>query len=151
MYQPLFILLGPARVDLLEHDRGPRQRHADAASRQPMTVSISRISSSTLYRAIVISIALVLGMAVSGCSRRTAAADDPTRLVMAMSTFSEATFLPWNGSTGRKFYLDTIYEYLAYMDPQTLLPQPGLAERWEMSPDGTTWAHDFDLTYTRVS
>jgi peptide/nickel transport system substrate-binding protein len=56
-----------------------------------------------------------------------------------MSTFSEATFLPWNGSTGRKFYLDTIYEYLLYLDPQTTELRPGLAERWAMSPDGKTF------------
>jgi peptide/nickel transport system substrate-binding protein len=59
-----------------------------------------------------------------------------------MSTFSEATFLPWNGSTGRKFYLDTIYEYLLYLDSDSAELKPGLAERWEMSPDGkvfTLW------------
>jgi peptide/nickel transport system substrate-binding protein len=67
---------------------------------------------------------------------------DPNTLVVAMSTFSEATFLPWNGSTGRKFYLDSIYEYLVYLDPVTGDLQPGLAERWEMSSDGkvfTLW------------
>lgn len=59
-----------------------------------------------------------------------------------MSTFSDGTFLPWNGSTGRKLYLDTIYEYLVYLDPDTLEPEPGLAERWEVSPSGdrvTLW------------
>jgi hypothetical protein len=25
-----------------------------------------------------------------------------------------------------------------------------IAGAWEMSPDGTTWAHDFDLVYTKV-
>jgi peptide/nickel transport system substrate-binding protein len=62
--------------------------------------------------------------------------DPDDRLVVAMSTFSEGTFLPWNGSTGRKFYLDTIFEYLVYLDPLSLEPEPGLAERWESSPDG---------------
>jgi peptide/nickel transport system substrate-binding protein len=59
-----------------------------------------------------------------------------------MSTFSEATFLPWNGSTGRKFYLDTVYEYLVYLDPVSGELRPGLAERWDMSKDGkvfTLW------------
>jgi peptide/nickel transport system substrate-binding protein len=103
-----------------------------------MTALISRNLSTTLHRASVILVTL-LAVSVTSCARRTPAAQDPTRLVVAMSTFSEATFLPWNGSTGRKFYLDTIYEYLAYMDPRTLKPQPGLAERWEMSPDGKTY------------
>jgi len=74
-----------------------------------------------------------------GCARERASAD-PSTLHVAMSTFSEGTFLPWNGSTGRKFYLDTVYEYLAYLDPQTGEPTPGLAERWEMSADGKTWS-----------
>ena len=26
-----------------------------------------------------------------------------------------------------------------------------IAARWEKSPDGTTWQHDFDLTYTKIS
>lgn len=64
---------------------------------------------------------------------------DPDTLVVAMSTFSEGTFLPWNGSTGRKFYLDTIYEYLAYLDTETLEPQPGLALGWDISADGRTF------------
>jgi peptide/nickel transport system substrate-binding protein len=82
-------------------------------------------------------LALVLApLWLAGCARD---AVDPKTLSVAMSTFSEGTFLPWNGSTGRKFYLDTVYEYLAYLDPKTGEPTPGLAERWEMSPDGKTW------------
>lgn len=76
-----------------------------------------------------------------GCSGRVVdSKHDPDTLVVAMSTFSEATFLPWNGSTGRKFYLDTIYEYLTYLDPTTMQLQPGLAERWEMSTDGKVFS-----------
>ena len=79
---------------------------------------------------------LLCVVATTHCTR---AERDPNTLVVAMSTFSEATFLPWNGSTGRKFYLDTIYEYLLYLDPQTAELRPGLAERWEMSADGKTF------------
>jgi len=32
-----------------------------------------------------------------------------------------------------------IYEFLAYADPETAEPQPGLATSWEMSEDGMTW------------
>jgi peptide/nickel transport system substrate-binding protein len=79
-------------------------------------------------------------MLAVGCSAQDAT--DPDTLRVAMSTFSDGTFLPWNGSTGRKLYLDTIYEYLTYLDPDTLEPQPGLAERWVVSPAGdrvTLW------------
>ena len=81
---------------------------------------------------------LVVSMATPGCSGP--AAQDALRV--AMPTFSDGTFLPWNGSTGRKPYLDTIYEYLVYIDPETHELRPGLAERWQVAPDGlsvTLW------------
>jgi peptide/nickel transport system substrate-binding protein len=65
-----------------------------------------------------------------------AQADD---LIIALSTFSEETMTPWNGSGQRKTYLDVVYEYLTYAEPGTLATTPGLAESWEMSPDGKTW------------
>ena len=83
---------------------------------------------------------IVLGIAMlgaAGCAGDRAA-PDASVLRVAMSTFSDGTFLPWNGSTGRKLYLDTIYEYLVYLDPETLEPQPGLAEDWSVSPTGDT-------------
>ena len=87
--------------------------------------------------------ALVLAALVTaGCSARDRDGPDAEALRVAMSTFSDGTFLPWNGSTGRKLYLDTIYEYLVYLDPDTLEPMPGLAERWSVSPSGdevTLW------------
>lgn len=57
-------------------------------------------------------------------------------LVAAMSSLQNETFLPWNGGGNRKFYMDAIYEYLVYIDPDTGALIPGLAERWEMSADG---------------
>ena len=61
-------------------------------------------------------------------------------LVVSMSSLHEETFLPWNGGGPRKYYLDPIYEYLIYLNPETRQPTPGLATRWEMSKDGKTWA-----------
>ena len=60
-------------------------------------------------------------------------------VTIAMSSLHEETFLPWNGGGPRKYYLDPIYEYLVYLDPETRQPTPGLATRWEMSKDGKTW------------
>lgn len=100
------------------------------------TGATARIFAATILRLIAGLLAIVC---LTQCAR---APRDPQTLVVAMSTFSEATFLPWNGSTGRKFYLDTIYEYLLYLDPQTGELTPGLAERWERSADGkvfTLW------------
>jgi len=85
---------------------------------------------------------LALAVLACSCSASNPAGTENDVLRVAMSTFSDGTFLPWNGSTGRKLYLDTIYEYLVYLDPKTLEPEPGLAERWDVSPAGdriTLW------------
>ena len=60
-------------------------------------------------------------------------------LTVALSDLGEETFLPWNGGMGRNSYLFMIYECLAYTDPKTEQMMPGLATKWEMSPDGKTW------------
>ena len=60
-------------------------------------------------------------------------------LTVALSTLAEETFLPWNGGTARHSYLSMIYESLTYIDPKTEQMMPGLATKWEMSPDGKTW------------
>ncbi len=70
----------------------------------------------------------------------TATATAPSgTLRIAMPGFEDETFLPWNGAAGRKFYVDTIYEYLIYLNPGTREPVPGLATSWDMTPDGKTW------------
>lgn len=60
-------------------------------------------------------------------------------LNVALSTFESETFLPWNGGVARQSYLLMIYDVLVYSDPKTDQQLPGLAEKWEMSPDGKTW------------
>ncbi len=60
-------------------------------------------------------------------------------LKVAMPGLEDETFLPWNGAAGRKFYIDTISEYLVYFDPVTRTPVPGLAMSWSNSADGKTW------------
>jgi ABC-type transport system substrate-binding protein len=63
-------------------------------------------------------------------------------LNVALSSFAEDTFLPWNGGVARQTYLGLIYEFLAYADPETAEPQPGLATSWDMSEDGKTWTFE---------
>jgi peptide/nickel transport system substrate-binding protein len=78
----------------------------------------------------------------SAAPKTTAAAGRPSpsgSLKVAMPGFEDETFLPWNGAAGRKFYIDTIYEYLIYLDGVNRVPTPGLATSWNMSPDGKTW------------
>lgn len=72
--------------------------------------------------------------------KQPASKQPPTdNLVVALSTLEAETFLPWNGGGGRSPYLATIYEYLLYSDPKTGEAKPGLATKWEMSPDGKTF------------
>lgn len=57
-------------------------------------------------------------------------------LTVALSTFEAETFLPWNGGVARQSYLLMIYDTLVYTDPKTGALLPGLAEKWDLSPDG---------------
>lgn len=83
--------------------------------------------------------ALLLGvLCISGCGRPTGATADDDTLRVAMASFSDGTFLPWNGSSPRKLYLDSMYEYLVYVDPDTRDLVAGLAEHWATSDDGYT-------------
>jgi peptide/nickel transport system substrate-binding protein len=80
---------------------------------------------------------LALSLCVTGPAK---SAPVPTgTVVIAMSSLHEGTFLPWNGASARKYYLDPIYEYLVYQDPETRQLTPGLATKWLMSKDGRTW------------
>ncbi len=86
-----------------------------------------------------LSCVVVLVFVVSACSNESGSGvDDNDRLVVAMPTLGESTFLPWNGSTGRKLYLDPIYSYLIYIDPESGDLLPGIAQSWEVSEDGKT-------------
>ena len=87
---------------------------------------------------ILIVLILLVSLVWSGCGKKA-----PTdTLIVAMSTFAEETFLPWNGGVARQTYLGLIYEFLAYADPETAEPQPGLATSWDMSADGMTWTFE---------
>lgn len=58
---------------------------------------------------------------------------------VALGNLGEETHLPWNGSGPRFSYLTPIYDFLVYSEPETGRLLPGLATRWEMSPDAKTW------------
>ena len=60
-------------------------------------------------------------------------------LIVGLVCFLEETFLPWNTSSAASSYQFMIYETLTYLDPKTEQFIPGLATKWEMSPDGKTW------------
>ena len=77
-------------------------------------------------------------VAVTMAFPMTTQAQDDNTLVIALPTFSEQTMTPWSGSGQRKTYLDTVYEYLVYLDSEGNT-EPGLAESWTIENDGTKW------------
>ncbi|MEQ9811723.1 MAG: ABC transporter substrate-binding protein [Azospirillaceae bacterium] len=86
-----------------------------------------------------LAMAAAAGLALSLALPASQAQAQEGELVVALPTFSDETMVPWAGSGQRKTYLDLVYEYLVYLDPETGEPLPGLAESWEMSEDGTVW------------
>jgi len=98
------------------------------------------------------------------CSR--SSADDPNTLIINNST--EPQTLDPALEKGQPEYHVTIalFEGLTVYDPKDLSPKPGVAERWELSPDGTVYtfhlrpakwsngdpvtARDFEWSWKRV-
>lgn len=69
----------------------------------------------------------------------TAPAGPSGTLTVALSTFFNDTFLPWRGGGICETYQSLINEGLVYYDPESGDYVPGLATKWEMSPDAKTF------------
>jgi len=93
------------------------------------------VKSIKVVLTVLMALVLLVGMAGGGCAKK-----PPTdSLTVAMTTFETDTFLPWNGGVSRQSYMLMVYECLVYTDTQTGMMMPGLATKWEMSPDGKVW------------
>lgn len=60
-------------------------------------------------------------------------------LTVAYFTLFDETLNPLLAPAAPKAYYDVMYEYLVYPDPDTWKLLPGLATRWQTSPDGRSW------------
>ena len=92
---------------------------------------------SNVARRIALSLLLVF---ISVFAAAQAAAPPPGgTLHVAYATLFDENLNPLHGPAPSKVFYDVMYEYLLYNDPRTLKVEPGLAERWTMSPDGKRW------------
>src|SRR5437667_5217757 len=95
------------------------------------------MSMSHAVRGVVPSLLVIV--LVSGAAAGVEAAQPNGTLTVAYATLFDETLNPLFGAATSKAYFDVIYDYLIYNHPQTLKAEPGLAERWSMSPDGKRW------------
>ena len=91
---------------------------------------------SSVARRIALSLLLVV---VAVFATAHAAPPAGGSLHVAYATLFDENLNPLLGPAPSKVFYDVMYEYLLYNDPQTLRVEPGLAERWTMSPDGKRW------------
>src|SRR4051812_40886035 len=89
---------------------------------------------------------LALGISVlllgAGCAKRATPVEEGTRnQILQLGNLSEPVDLDPHVTTSQQDFnlLLALFEGLAVYDPQTCLPTPGVAERWEVSSDNLTW------------
>lgn len=109
-------------------------------------------------------------LAVTGCSKPESRVEQGNReQILHLGNLSEPTDLDPHVVTSMQNYyvISTLFEGLTGYNPQDATPEPALAERWDISVDGTTYtfhlrpqakwsngdpvtAHDFVRTYRRI-
>lgn len=63
-------------------------------------------------------------------------------LKIGVNTLYTETFHPYRALPARKFYLDTMYDYLVGLDDKMNLdPNSGVAFKWEEAPDHLSWTY----------
>jgi len=113
--------------------------------------------------------AMIVAAALSGVTTSPPAAgaeDDPT-FTIGMTNEVDS-FNPFNGIEAESYEAWALmYDYMISYSPKDMSPQPGLAESWETSENGTRWefrirsgvkwndgqpltAHDIAYTYNRI-
>jgi peptide/nickel transport system substrate-binding protein len=77
----------------------------------------------------------------AGTAGQSVGTDKPTgELRIAMAGIGVMRPIPWQETPFSKGYLTLLYDFLVGANPDgSLSTANGAAEKWEMSPDGTTW------------
>ena len=78
---------------------------------------------------------LLLGLVLAGCVRR----ETPAGLVIINGNEPESLDPAIVTGVSELRITRALFEGLLRLEPQTVRPVPGLAERWEVSPDGATY------------
>ncbi|MGH8070129.1 MAG: ABC transporter substrate-binding protein [Candidatus Entotheonellia bacterium] len=80
-------------------------------------------------------------VAAAGTSGQASGADKPTgELRIAMAGIGVMRPIPWQETVFGKGYMTMLYDWLVGTNPDgSLSAANGVAERWEVSPDGMTW------------
>jgi peptide/nickel transport system substrate-binding protein len=85
-----------------------------------------------------LSLLLILSLLpMGGCAK--GKSEREQTLVVDLTSLGNETWLPNLASYADNYVMESCYEFLCYTKPGTLELEPGLAESWEMSPDGMTW------------
>jgi oligopeptide transport system substrate-binding protein len=101
-----------------------------------------RASSFALFKTLAPVVAGILVVATSGCSRRETMVDAGNReKILHVSNGNEPRGLDPHTAVAieEDHILQGLFEPLVERDPATLQPIPGVAERWDVSPDGKTY------------
>ncbi len=163
---PILVSTGEHRATVLTQ-RFSRTKRLPGRARPRTVTEAGSKGTSTLLRTIA---AVLVALLLSACSHRESPVDRVDREgILHFGNAAEPRDLDPQIITA---YTDalicmSLFEGLVLQDPKTLDPVPGVAERWEMSPDGlvytfhlrdnATWSNgdpitagDFVYSYHRI-
>jgi peptide/nickel transport system substrate-binding protein len=83
---------------------------------------------------------LTLSLVTRDAAAQTAASKPTGELRLAMAGIGNMRPVPWLETAFGKGYMTLLYDFLVGANPDgSLSAENGVAEKWEMSPDGRTW------------
>jgi ABC-type transport system substrate-binding protein len=101
----------------------------------------SGLTALVVPLALVAMLTCVPALGTAGSSGQSPGSDRPSgELRLAMAGIGTMRPVPWQEAAFGKGYLSMLYDWLVGANPDgSLSTANGVAERWEMSPDGLTW------------
>jgi peptide/nickel transport system substrate-binding protein len=126
LFKPIFtMVLTLLLISLLAACASP------AATTQAPTISAPAVTTQTPGSSVLAT------TATAPMTTKAATARPQGELVAAVQTFGNENFIPWQDPAIANLH-DLVYDLLIYWDHINFKFFPGLAETWEVSPDGLT-------------